>query len=117
MRRTDSAEEARSNEAQHCVLAALAVEYEFDRPRRDLPQLRFIAERAFEHGKASRHGDDMECGGLGVSLELAARDAVGQRVPDQTRDAPQEMSGSAKAAFALSSSPSPSAEPTPISRA
>ena len=40
-------------------LPASVPKHEIYRMHRDLPKLRLIAERAFEHGEAARHGDDV----------------------------------------------------------
>jgi hypothetical protein len=57
---------------------AFLAQHEIDRVRGNLSKLRFVTERAFEHGQSARDGGDVQCGGLGVAVELASLGAFRQ---------------------------------------
>ncbi len=73
------------------MLAALLAQHEIDRVCGNLPQLGLIAEGALEHGQSARHGDDVVCGDLGLSLELASRDTLRQGFLNESGDASDQI--------------------------
>ena len=69
----------------------LLTKHEIDRSLRNLLQLRFIAKRAFEHGEAARHRDDVERRALRLSPKLASPGALQQGVLNERGDATDQI--------------------------